>query len=228
MREAIILAGGFGTRLKPVTEVAKPIAPVRGRPFLAWLLDRLSVGGFDHVVLATGYLSESVRAAVGDSWKGMKIDYSVEPSPLGTGGAVALASLLVGGGGCHVMNGDTYLHYDPAALEACVREADVPVAMLLAEVADVSRYGAVRLNGSRVEAFSEKGACGSGLINAGCYFFSDAALEQLRALSVPFALEADFLVPLAVKGGLNAMAGAEHFIDIGIPEDYARAERVIP
>ena len=228
MREAVVLAGGFGTRLKSVVDVPKPIAPVRGRAFLGWLLDRLSHCGFTHVVLATGYRAECVQEAIGSAWRGMRISYSIETTPLGTGGAVAQASNLIVANGCHVMNGDTYLHYDPAALEALVEASDASVGVVLAKVDDVSRYGAIDLDGKWVDRFSEKHGAGPGLINAGCYFFTGTALEDLRSLARPFALETGFLVGLAATKRMVALPGAEHFIDIGIPDDYVRAAQVIP
>lgn len=228
MREAIILAGGFGTRLKDVVDVPKPIAPVRGRPFLGWLLDRLARAAFDHVVLATGYRSDDVQKAIGTEWQGMRVSYSVELTPLGTGGAVAQASCHVGREGCHIMNGDTYLHYDPAALEVRVHASGAQAGVVLAEVEDVTRYGAVSLHDDRVVCFSEKSGQGPGLINAGCYFFTPSALQSLCEMSLPFALETDFLAHLAAEGRMVALPCGQYFIDIGIPEDYVRASQVIP
>lgn len=228
MSEAIILAGGLGTRLRGVVDVPKPIAPIRGRPFLGWLLDRLAACGFRHVVLATGHGADAVHAAIGEAWLGIRISYSVETEPLGTGGAVAQALALVADAGCHVMNGDTYMHYDAAALEALVRRQDAEAGMVLAEVADVARYGAIRMEDVRVAAFGEKTGSGPGLVNAGSYFLAPPAMRALQALPRPFPLEAGFLAPLAAAGGMVALAGAEHFIDIGIPEDYARAPMVLP
>ena len=108
--EAIILAGGLGTRLRGmVSDVPKPLAPVAGRPFLAWVLDSMADGGIARIVLATGHMADKVEAAIGRSWRGMEVVYSVEPQPMGTGGAIALARNLLRGHGAHVINGDTYL-----------------------------------------------------------------------------------------------------------------------
>ncbi|MEO5827617.1 MAG: sugar phosphate nucleotidyltransferase, partial [Luteimonas sp.] len=117
--EAIILAGGRGTRLQAlVSDVPKPLAPVAGRPFLAWVLDHLAASGIRRVILATGYLSEMVERAVGRAWQSMSIDYSVENDALGTGGAVRQACGKLHGDTAHVLNGDTYLRYSPLALAA--------------------------------------------------------------------------------------------------------------
>ena len=90
--EAIVLVGGLGTRLRAVvSDVPKPLAPVAGRPFLTWLLDHLAENDVRHVVLAAGYLAERVIDSIGREWRGMQVDYSVEATPLGTGGAVRQA-----------------------------------------------------------------------------------------------------------------------------------------
>src|SRR5690606_13146654 len=148
--EAIVLAGGFGTRLRAIVDdLPKPLAPVAGRPFLGWLLDRLATAGLRRCILATGYLAEAVEAAIGARWQGMDIAYSVEPEPLGTGGAIRLAATRLQGRGVHVLNGDTWLEYAPQALEAAARDAGTPLAIALARVDDVARYGAVEVRDGR-------------------------------------------------------------------------------
>ena len=112
--EAIVLAGGFGTRLRGIVDdVPKPLAPVAGRPFLAWLLDRLAASGIRRCILATGYMSDAIERTIGTRWQGMEIAYSVEPEPLGTGGAIRLAVMQLRGTSVHVLNGDTWLVYPP-------------------------------------------------------------------------------------------------------------------
>src|SRR5690606_32937884 len=176
-----ILAGGFGTRLREVVaDLPKPLAPVAGRPFLAWLLDSLASEGLRHVVLATGYMADAIESFAGRDWNGMTLDYSREQQPLGTGGAVRLAAgRMDSAGGVHVINGDTYLRYSPRALEDAASGAGMEAAIALAHVDDVSRYGAVEVEAGKVAAFSEKGGNGPGWINAGCYFLSQAALARL-------------------------------------------------
>ena len=224
--EAIVLVGGLGTRLRAVvSDVPKPLAPVAGRPFLAWVLDQLAEGGIRRVLLATGHMAATVEAAVGRQWSGMEIAYSIEDAPLGTGGAVRLAAARLRGDAAHVLNGDTFLRYSPAALEQATRVADAIAGVALAEVGDVSRYGAVEIAGGKVSAFREKGGQGRGLINAGSYFLTAAALDALPA-EAAFSLEASFLHPQAAMGGLAAFTATSGFIDIGVPEDYARAQEL--
>ena len=222
--EAIILAGGFGTRLRGIVDdVPKPLAPVAGRPFLAWLLDRLAASGMRRCILATGYLSELIEQRIGTSWQGMDIAYSLEPEPLGTGGAIRLAATRLQGDAAHVLNGDTWLEYDPAALEDAARASNAPMAIALARVDDVARYGAVDIDHGRVAGFREKGEAGPGWINAGCYFLGAEALAALPAREA-FSFEQDVLQPRVQAGVVTAFTATSGFIDIGVPEDYARAQ----
>ena len=177
--EAIVLAGGLGTRLRfVVSDLPKPLAPVAGRPFLAWVLDHLAQSGIGRVVLAVGYMAESIRDVVGTQWDGMAIDYSIEVRPLGTGGAVRQACAMLHGSQVHVLNGDTFLRYQPGALERSVKAVGASLGMALANVPDVSRFGAVECVDTRVTGFREKGSAGPGYINAGCYFLTEAAIGE--------------------------------------------------
>ena len=222
--EAIVLAGGFGTRLRGVVDdVPKPLAPVAGRPFLAWLLDRLAASGMRRCILATGYLSELIEERIGTYWLGMEIAYSLEPEPLGTGGAIRLAASRLHGDAAHVLNGDTWLEYEPAALEDAACAAGASMAIALARVEDVTRYGAVEIDHRRVTGFREKGEAGPGWINAGCYFLGAEALAALPARDA-FSFEQDVLQPRVQAGVVAAFTATAGFIDIGVPEDYTRAQ----
>lgn len=225
--EAIVLAGGLGTRLREVVaDVPKPLAPVAGRPFLAWVLDALGDHGMRHLVLATGYLSEMIEEAVGSDWKGMRISYSVETEPMGTGGAVALARSKLLGDAAHLLNGDTYLEYSALALESLTRVSDADIGIALAEVPDIARYGAVSFNDrSQITAFAEKGGKGGGYINAGCYFLCADALARLTS-GRRFSFETEVLLPLARAGRVVGLTRTAGFIDIGVPDDYRRAQQV--
>ena len=222
--EAIVLAGGFGTRLRGIVDdVPKPLAPVAGQPFLAWLLDRLATGGMRRCILATGYLSDVIEQRIGARWQGMEIAYSVEPEPLGTGGAIRLAATRLQGDAAHVLNGDTWLEYDPVALEDTARAAGASMTIALARVDDVARYGAVDIDNGRVTGFREKGESGPGWINAGCYFLGADALAALPERDA-FSFEQDVLQPRVQARAVAAFTATAGFIDIGVPEDYARAQ----
>lgn len=222
--EAIVLVGGLGTRLRAVvSDVPKPLAPVAGRPFLAWLLDAYAAAGLRRVILATGYRAAQVEDAVGRRWQGMEIVYSREETPLGTGGAVRQAATMVQGDGVHLANGDTWLRYEPAALEQATHASGALLGIALARVEDVGRYGAVEVEAGRVQGFREKGGSGPGLINAGSYYLSPTALDRLPQ-DRSYSFEERVLAPWTREGAVAAFDRTSDFIDIGVPGDYARAQ----
>lgn len=222
--EAIVLVGGLGTRLRGVVDdVPKPLAPVAGRPFLAWVLDALSAGGVRRVILAAGHMADVVQDTIGTRWRDMDVAIVVEPEPLGTGGAVRFAARALRGDAAHVVNGDTFLHYDPRALEAATHAQGASMGIALAHVPDVARYGAVEVRDGRVVAFHEKGGQGPGRINAGCYYLGADALAALPDKTV-LSLEREVLPVLAARGAIAAFDDTRDFIDIGVPEDFARAQ----
>lgn len=226
--EAIVLVGGLGTRLREaVPDRPKPLAPVRGRPFLAWLLDQFAQAGLRRVVLATGHQAEAFEAAIGPRWDAMEIVFSRENEPLGTGGAVRLAATRLLGDGAFIANGDTFLRYAPGELEQCVRGSGAPLGVALAAVPDLARFGAVEVSAGRVVGFREKGALGAGRINAGHYF---ATAEGLACLPTEpaFSFERQVLEPWAAEGRVAAFEATRDFLDIGVPEDYRRATSLLP
>jgi D-glycero-alpha-D-manno-heptose 1-phosphate guanylyltransferase len=227
-RDVIVLAGGFGTRLREVVpDLPKPLAPVAGRPFLAHLLDMYVERGMRRAILAVGYRADQVRAVLGKRWQTMELAYSEEPEPLGTGGAITLAMKQVGGDAVHVANGDTFLRYDPLELERVTRALGCPLGMALADVPDIGRYGAVDVDpAGRVAGFAEKGGQGPGLINAGSYFLADP-LVALPEVVVAFSFETEVLQPFAAAGRVATYTDTRDFIDIGVPHDYARAQALL-
>lgn len=222
--EAIVLVGGLGTRLRTVvSDVPKPLAPVAGRPFLAWLLDHLAENGMRHIVLAAGYLAERIVDCIGQEWHGMSVDYSVESVPLGTGGAVRQACSLLHGNAAHVLNGDTFLRYDLHALEQSTQQAGADLGIALAYVDDLARYGAVIRDGTSIVGFKEKGETGPGYINAGSYYLAHAAIQSLP-VDPEFSFETRVLAPLTAAGRVCGFDATSGFIDIGVPDDYRRAQ----
>jgi D-glycero-alpha-D-manno-heptose 1-phosphate guanylyltransferase len=222
--QAIVLAGGFGTRLRGVVpDLPKPLAPVAGRPFLAILLGQLRAQGFTSVVLSVGYRHEMIRDAFGERSDGMALAYAVEDRPLGTGGAIRLAARACSEADVFVLNGDSYTELDFAAMQARHRDADASLTVCTVEVADAARYGRVLVEDARLAGFSEKGAAGPGLINAGVYLMRRELLETL-ALPEVFSFENDVLA--ARLGELRPLVYPTRgrFIDIGVPGDYARAQ----
>jgi D-glycero-alpha-D-manno-heptose 1-phosphate guanylyltransferase len=224
--EAIVLAGGLGTRLRGVVDdVPKPMAPVQGRPFLAFILDQLVDAGFKTAIFAVGYRHEAIASYFGEGYRGLALRYSVEHEPLGTGGALRLACAQAHPRDIFVLNGDTYLELDfGAMMEAHVR-ARSHLSMAICRVSDVARYGALELCDDRVQRFLEKGRSGPGWINGGTYVLG----PDLRARLLPqgaFSFEHDLLEPEVGSIRPLAFRTSGRFIDIGIPEDYTRALRI--
>lgn len=224
--QAILLAGGLGTRLRAVLpDLPKPMAPVAGRPFLAHVLDALVEAGFESAVLAVGYRFEAIRDHFGTAYRGMRLDYSVEASPLGTGGAIRLAADLTTADPVFVLNGDTYLELDYHAMLAAHRASGARLSVAVCDVADVGRYGSLEVESGRIVGFREKGRSGPGLINAGTYLVSAEVMARIppgRAHS----FEQELLMPLVAEIRPLAYVTRGLFIDIGVPEDYARAQKL--
>ncbi|MCU0842731.1 MAG: nucleotidyltransferase family protein [Thiobacillaceae bacterium] len=224
--QAIVLAGGLGTRLRAaVPDLPKPMAPVAGRPFLAWVLDRLGEAGCERAVLAVGYRHEPIRAYFGERYRDMALQYSVEDTPLGTGGAIRLAAEQVYEYPVCVLNGDTYLELDYRAMLEAHERARTSMSVAVCHVDDVSRYGALELEDGVIHAFLEKGRAGPGVINAGTYLLGAEVIARIPA-GQAFSFEQQLLVPRVGEIRPTAFLAEGRFIDIGIPEDYARAQRL--
>lgn len=223
MREAIVLAGGFGTRLKQVVpDVPKPMASIAGRPFLEILLSTLARKGFTRVVLSLGFMAEKIITHFRDRYSGMELAYEVDPQPLGTGGAIRAALMRCESDHVFVFNGDTYLDLEVDELESLWRASQHPV-IVVREVPDTARFGRVEMNGGRVSAFHEKGVYGVGLINAGCYVLPRGALDDFP-LGRSFSLETEYLAKELHRIHFDGFVTHGHFIDIGVPEDFVRAQ----
>lgn len=221
--EAIVLAGGFGTRLQRVVpNLPKPMAPIAGRPFLEILLSALARKGFTRVVLSLGYLPEKIISHFGTRYSDMELVYEVESTPLGTGGAVRAALERCLADHVYVFNGDTYLDLEVDAVERLWQTEHHPV-IVVREVMDTERFGRVELREGRVSAFLEKGKSGPGLINAGCYLLPTSALDVFP-LGQPFSIETDFFIEFLQRIHFDGFVTHGRFIDIGVPQEYALAQ----
>jgi len=225
----IILAGGLGRRLSPVVaDRPKPLAPVSGRPFVSYLLERIAAAGFRETVLATGHLGELFPEIMGSAFGALKLTYSQETSPLGTGGGVRQAMALPCATAYRwflVLNGDSLVDMVLAEfLDWAQRAVPVEAAKLvLVRVEWAARYGTVECDGHCVRAFREKEAeSGPAWINAGVYLLSREHLEKWP-VGRNFSLERDCLPQLAEAGQLYGWSVAAPFIDIGLPETYRQA-----
>lgn len=222
--ECVVLAGGKGTRLRSVvSDLPKCMAPVAGRPFLAWLLDDLREAGFDHIILSLGYKHEAVEAWVATRPDRDSITCVVEEEPLGTGGGVRLALRQAREDAVFILNGDTFFGIDYPAMQAFHRQSGAQATLALKPLRDFDRYGEVTLDGEgRITAFREKRPCAEGLINGGVYLLQRDALAEMPER---FSLEKDYFEPKAESADLAGFRSEGYFIDIGIPADYARAQR---
>lgn len=223
---AVILAGGKGTRLRPVMpNRQKVIVPVQGRPFLTILLKALAELGLKQVVLCTGYRSDQVRAAFGTVFDGLSIVYSREEEPLGTGGALKHALPLIRSEILLVLNGDSFLETDLSAYSEWFLQGRKTASLLLTRVPDTSRFGRVELGATgEIIGFHEKGPPAEpGWINAGVYLFKREVLEGIPEGKY-CSLEHEVFPALTERGELSGYCCHAPFIDIGTPDDYQLAQ----
>jgi len=232
VKSALILAGGLGTRLRSVVpDLPKPMAPILERPFLAHQIDYWMAQGIEHFVLSVGYRREVIEAYFGNSYRGARIDYAVEQSPLGTGGGVLLgAAMLPPGERFLLLNGDTYFAVDLARLAAYAAEHDTDWCFSLFRANEAGRY-----MGMGVEADGAISALRSGqeypgrLANGGVYLVHPRSLAAMPfAAGDKFSLEDDFFAAAHAAGQrFYGVAFDGAFIDIGVPHDYQRAAAVL-
>jgi D-glycero-alpha-D-manno-heptose 1-phosphate guanylyltransferase len=222
--EAIVLAGGFGTRLASrLTNIPKPMAPVAGRPFLEILLRHLSRNGCTRVLLSVGHLHQVIEDHFGAQFEGLQVKYVVEQEPMGTGGAIRMALAQVREESALVLNGDTFLAADLRAMLAAHEQAQAAFTMAVAQQPDVARYGGVAMANGRVVGFEEKGRTGAGWINAGVYALR-RDLTWPAELAAKSSFERDFMMPQVATLAPLAFPVDGFFLDIGIPEDLDRAQ----
>jgi len=223
---AVLLVGGMGTRLRSVLpSTPKPLAPVGGVPFLELLVTQLRAQGIRRLIMCTGHLSDQIERRFGDGRKwNLTIHYSAETRPLGTAGAIKLAEhLLKDAEDFLVLNGDSFLEMDFHQLIRFHHEHGAVVSMAIRSVPNAARYGSVRTDKlNRIIAFAEKrGIAEPGLISGGVYVFKSSALKRIP--DGPASLEVD-VFPKLLEEGMFAIPQDGLFIDIGTPEDYARAQ----
>jgi D-glycero-D-manno-heptose 1,7-bisphosphate phosphatase len=231
IEQAAILCGGLGTRLGALTTaMPKPLLPVGGAPFLDVLLGELGRSGVRHIVLLAGFAAERIVDYVGASPLkdrfDLRIEVAVEPFPAGTGGALWHARQRLDER-FFLLNGDSWFDISLARLAEPLRAEPSAIGVLaLRPVDDTGRYGSVAVSGERVVAFSERASqAGPGLISGGVYACRRPLVDHLGERC---SLERDVLPPLAAAGALRGVVFDDYFIDIGIPEDLARAQHEIP
>lgn len=226
--QAVILCGGLGTRLGALTEaVPKPLLPVGDRPFLHYLILELKRHGFDRILLLAGYLADQIRAFADAESRdlGVSIEVLVEPERAGTGGAIwyarpRLADRFL------LMNGDSWCDINLRDVTHALDATDSKIVMATRRVADTDRYGVVLSDGDRVTGFlARRDSPGPGLVNAGIYAMAKSACDILTANC---SFEQDALPGLAARGEVTTRSFERFFLDIGLPDDYARAQTAVP
>ncbi len=223
---AAILAGGLGSRLWPVVaDRPKVLAPVYGRPYITFLLDQLADASIEEVVLLTGFRAEQVRCALGETYAGMRLVYSQEPSPLGTAGAVRWALRRLFGTTVLLLNGDSYCDLDLAAFRNFHDERAAEISLVLASVPEASRFGTALVDHQgRVKRFQEKTDMpAGGWINAGIYLLERPLIEEIP-VGRDLSLERDLFPAWVDFKQIYDFRCAGRFLDIGTPEAYAQVD----
>jgi NDP-sugar pyrophosphorylase family protein len=222
---AVIIAGGRGTRLQSVVaDTPKALAEVCGRPFMTYLFDQLIRFRIKRAVLCTGFLGEKIQERFGNAYQSLALDYSREPHPLGTGGALKNAFSHFTSDPVLVCNGDSFCDADIAAFWNWHAAKKASASLLLTKVEDAGRYGKAETDADgAIVRFSEKGNRGPGFINAGVYIVNKESIFSVPS-GKPVSLENE-VFPQWIGRGLYGYRSEGRFIDIGTPEDYARASR---
>jgi len=227
LNTAIILAGGMGTRLKTIiSDLPKPMAPIMNVPFLTYQLNYLKHFGIKKVIFSVGYLSEKIIGHYNQSFENISIEYSIEKNPLGTGGGIRMAMSNLNEDLVLILNGDSFFDLDLEQFYNLHLEQKSEFSLALRYVNNSERYGNIEFNSSnQITSFIEKNQLNqSGYINAGVYILSKKLYLQNTKPNINFSIEKDFfekqLNQLIIKG----FEFKDYFIDIGIPEDYLKAQ----
>ncbi len=222
--EAIVLAGGLGTRLQSVvSDVPKPMASIEDKPFLEYILKYLKKNDISRVILSVGYKWEIIKEYFGDSFDGIELIYSVEDEPLGTGGAIKKAISKVTSNEVYIINGDTFFNVNLNKLELV---NDSKLMLSLKNMQDFDRYGCVESDENNlVTKFTEKSYRKVGNINGGIYLASKDIFDDFDLATV-FSFE-EFMENNLQKLNISSMVFDNYFIDIGIPQDYEKAQKEI-
>ena len=225
IRECIVLAGGLGTRLRSVVaDKPKCMAPIGDQPFLYYLLQYLHRQGITHAVLSLGYRSEQVIDWCNSMELPLEVSFAVEPEPLGTGGAIMHALPQLKGNGFFITNGDTFFEVPLQEQYNYHQQRQSKLTLALKPMRQFERYGSIQIaENGLITAFNEKQYCEEGLINGGIYL---TTADFLRGLQLPalFSFEKEVLEKQVQQGALYGFVSDTYFIDIGIPEDYEKAQ----
>lgn len=224
-REAIILAGGLGTRLRAVVpDLPKCMAPVNGQPFLLFVINALRIQGIERFVFALGYKADVIENFLKTSYPTLDYTTVIEEEPLGTGGAIQLALSKCNTENVLAANGDTFFKIDLWGFEKVHTENNSECTLALKRLQNFDRYGVVETESKKILSFKEKQFYKEGFINGGIYIINKPHFLQ-RKLPRKFSFETDYLQKFAAKKTFYGSVQDGYFIDIGIPEDYEQAQK---
>ena len=228
-KEAIVLAGGLGTRIKHLLDdLPKPMAPVGGRPFLTYLLLCLESEGIKRVILSVGYKSEKIIKYYGEKFNDLEIIYSIEDVPLGTGGAIKKSLSLCREDHVFIINGDTFFDISFDLMRKTFINKAPSMLIALCEMKSVERYGTVDIDDfGIVKAFKEKSFKEYALINGGVYLIKTDIMSG-EDLPDCFSFEKEILEKKVDITAIMAIPFDNYFIDIGVPEDFYKAQKELP
>lgn len=224
---AIILAGGLGTRLKSVvSDLPKPMAPVNGQPFLNYQLRFLKHYGITNVVISVGHLAQKIQDHYKDNFEGMSLCYAHEKVALGTGGGIRMALEECRSNNVLVLNGDSFFDVDIKKFFELHTNRSADISLALRHVDDAARYGTIRKNSEdRITLFKEKtNQQQAGIINGGVYILQKDLYLRSTPPNTNFSIEKDFFEKQLDSLSIKGFEFNSYFIDIGIPEDYAKAQ----
>ncbi len=200
------------------------MADIQGKPFLAYLVDFLSRQGFNKVLLSVGYKHEIIKNFLKTQYNHTTIEYVTEDTPLGTGGAIRESLGHIQGNEAVVLNGDTFFDIDLNAMYSFHQKQNTSLSIAVKPMHDFDRYGTIVLEKDRIVTFEEKAYKKFGYINGGIYIMNKSILNFLEQYSGQFSFEADFLAKIVYTFTPSAFISEGYFVDIGIPEDYKKAQ----
>lgn len=224
--EAIVLAGGFGTRLQGlIKDIPKPMAPINGKPFLTYVFNYLRKNGVSRFILSVGYKRESIQDYFGDEYRSIPILYAVEETPLGTGGGIKESLKMTSNSVVLVINGDTFFDVDLGKLLSTHTANGADVTLACKYMDDFERYGSIEFDeAGKMVSFKEKTDSKDGYINGGVYAMNRDIFVPF-SLTPPFSFETDFLEVYLKDLNVRVLQCEGYFIDIGVPDDYERAQK---
>lgn len=224
-KEAVILAGGLGTRLRSVIkDMPKPMVEICEKPFLSYVLNFLNKQGIKRVVLSVGYKWEIIKNSFGIQYKNLKLEYAIEDKPLGTGGGLKNTLNYVTEKDLYVLNGDTFFDIDLNLFYSLHKNKNSKLSIALKDMENADRYGVVETDqNNRIISFLEKGKINSGFINGGLYLLNVEFINSITQDN-SFSFEKDFLEKHYKESEFYGFPLDGFFIDIGIPEDYEKGK----